>query len=150
MIQLSDILTLDRTIYSAIANSKKKSLELIAQNFCLSVPSLNEHDIFDGLVERERLGSTAIGYGCAIPHCRVNETNQALACFIMLREGIDFDAEDHQQVNMLFSLIVPTDATEMHLELLATIARLFRQETFRRQLYQAKTRDELYQRLISS
>ncbi len=150
MIQLSDILSLDRTVYCAIANSKKKALELIAQTFCLSVPSLNEHDIFDGLVQRERLGSTAVGYGCAIPHCRVSETEHAIASFIMLKEGIDFDAEDHQEVNMLFSLIVPMDAQEMHLELLATIARLFRQETFRRQLYQAKTRDELYQRLIGA
>ncbi len=147
MIQLSDILTPDRTVLCAIAQSKKKALELISETFCLSVPSLNENEIFDGLVERERLGSTAIGYGVAIPHCRVSEIEQALGCFIMLKEGIDFDAEDHQQVSMLFSLIVPIEAQEMHLELLATIARLFRNEPYRRQLYQAKTRDELFLRL---
>ncbi|MGD9591780.1 MAG: PTS sugar transporter subunit IIA [Candidatus Berkiella sp.] len=149
MIQLSDILTPDRTIYCAIANSKKKALELIAQTFCLSIPTLNENIIFDGLVQRERLGSTAIGQGCAIPHCRVDEIEHAIGCFMMLKEGIDFDAEDHQQVNMLFSIIVPQEAQEMHLELLATIAKLFREEPFRRSLYQAKNRDELYQRLIS-
>ncbi|MBS0286217.1 MAG: PTS sugar transporter subunit IIA [Proteobacteria bacterium] len=148
MIELSDILTLDRTVYSAIVHSKKKALEYIAETFCLSIPTLNAHDIFDGLVQRERLGSTAIGHGVAIPHCRLEATTQAYGCFVLLKEGIDFDAEDHQQVDMLFSLIVPMEAHEEHLEFLATLARLFREETFRRQLYQATSRDELYQRLI--
>ncbi len=150
MIQLSDILTLDRIVYSAIVHSKKKALEYTADTCCLSIPSLNAHDIFDGLVERERLGSTAIGHGVAIPHCRLEAAEHAIGCFMLLKEGIDFDAEDHMQVDLIFSLIVPFEAQEMHLELLATLARLFRQESFRRQLYQASNREELYQRLINA
>ena len=150
MIQLSDILTLDRTIYSAIVHSKKKALEYIAETCCLSIPSLNAHDIFDSLVERERLGSTAIGHGVAIPHCRLDAAEHAIGCFMLLKEGIDFDAEDHLQVDLVFSLIVPSEAQEMHLELLSTIARHFRQETLRRQLYQATNREELYHQLISA
>ncbi len=150
MIHIRDILTLDRTVSAAIVHSKKKALEFVADTISLSVPSLTGHDIFDGLVERERLGSTAIGHGCAIPHCRLNETEQALGCFVLLKKGIDFDAEDHIQVDMLFSLIVPMEAQEQHLELLATIARIFRQETFRRNLYQATNREELYQKLINA
>src|SRR5471030_541154 len=100
MIQIRDILTLDRTVSSAIVHSKKKAFEFIADTICLSVPTLTSHDIFDGLVERERLGSTAIGHGCALPHCRLKETEQALGCFVLLKQGIDFDSEDHLQVDM--------------------------------------------------
>lgn len=149
MIHIRDILTVDRTIPIATVNSKKKALELIADTFAMSVPRLNAHNIFDGLVERERLGSTSIGHGVAIPHCRLEETEQALGCFILLKEGIDFDAEDHLRVDLLFSLLVPMDAHEDHLELLATIAKAFRQESYRRNLYQASTSLELYERLIS-
>ncbi|MBN9288418.1 MAG: hypothetical protein BGO43_14240 [Gammaproteobacteria bacterium 39-13] len=150
MIELRDILTLDRIVFSATVQSKKKALELIADTISLSVPSLRTHDIFDGLVERERLGSTAIGHGVAIPHCRLNETDKALGCFILLKEGVDFDAEDHLKVDMLFSLIVPMDAQEVHLELLARIAKLLRHESNRSRFYEATSQEELYQRVINA
>ncbi|MBS0290140.1 MAG: PTS sugar transporter subunit IIA [Proteobacteria bacterium] len=150
MIHLSDVLTLNRVVSPGIVHSKKKAFELIADTFCLSIPTLNAHHIFDGLVERERLGSTAIGYGVAIPHCRLKKIDQALGCFILLKDGIDFDAEDHLQVDLLFSLVVPQAAQEIHLELLANIAKLFHQEPFRRSLYSASTREELYQILINN
>lgn len=149
-IEIREILTLNRTLMSASVQSKKKALELIADTISLSVPSLRAHDIFDGLVERERLGSTAIGHGVAIPHCRLEETDKALGCFIILKEGIDFDAEDHLYVDMLFSLIVPIDAKEAHLELLAQIAKLLRHENNRLYFYQAQSQEDLYQRVISA
>lgn len=148
MIQIKDILTKNRIVFNASAQSKKKVLELIAETIAAHT-DLSAHDIFDGLVARERLGSTSIGHGVAIPHTRLEQIDHVIGCFILLKDGIDFDALDHSKVNMLFSLIVPMEAGEAHLELLATLANLFHQEPLRMQLKNAVSIDELYQRLIS-
>jgi PTS system nitrogen regulatory IIA component len=150
MIQIRDILTLERTLLGATAQSKKKALELISETIAAHQPNLNDHDIFDGLVARERLGSTSIGYGVAIPHTRLDAATEVVGCFILLKEGIDFDALDHNNIDMMFALVVPSEAHQAHLELLATLADLFRQEQLRIQLRQATSSAILYQRLISA
>ena len=146
-LQVRDILSLERTVFSAPVNSKKKALEMIADTVALTVPSLRKHDIFDGLIARERLGSTAVGHGVALPHCRLR-TEEVIGCFILLKEGIDFDAQDGEPVDLLFALLVPLDADKSHLDLLALLAEIFRKEDFRSMLRKASSREELFQRLI--
>jgi len=150
MLHISNILTLERTVYLATINSKKKALELIADTFSESNPALVVDDIFNKLVERERLGSTAIGHGVAIPHARLSSLHHPLGCFISLKNGIDFDTEDHHEVNMIFTLVVPEEADDMHIELLATLAHLFSQDAFRQSLNNASSKEDLYKKLLSS
>lgn len=148
MLHIKDILTLDRTIYMVTVKSKKKALELIADTIAESVPTLSAHDVFDKLIDRERLGSTSIGHGVAIPHARLDSLESPIGCFLSLKEGIDFDAGDHPHVNMMFTLVVPTEAVIGHIELLSTVAYIFSQESFRKELKQSTSKEALYQRLI--
>lgn len=147
MLHIHDILTLERTHFALRAQSKKKALELLSESLTTDLIQVRAHDIFDGLIMRERLGSTAIGHGVAIPHTRLAAIDKTLGCFISLKDGIDFGAEDNENVDLIFALIVPAETDEMHLELLASIAHVFGQESTRQSLRQAKSREELYERL---
>ncbi|MGE4349043.1 MAG: PTS sugar transporter subunit IIA [Candidatus Berkiella sp.] len=145
-ITLLDFLTFERTLNAVPATSKKKALELIAKTLSTNIPQLNEDVLFEHLVQREKLGSTAIGHGCALPHCRAH-TEQVFGCFLKLATPIDFDAPDKEPVDLIFSIVVPSEATDMHLNILAYIADLFHNETFRNRLRRAKSNEELYQLL---
>lgn len=148
MIKIIDLLTLERTLFLPIVQSKKKALELIADTISINIHSLRSNDIFDGLISRERLGSTAIGHGVALPHSRLHQIIQPLGCFILLKEGVDFDAEDKLPVDILFSLIVPIDEINAHLEILAVIAKLFSHEIFCTRIRNASSREALYNELV--
>lgn len=147
VLHIRDILTLERTHFAVHVQSKKKALELLSDSLSTALIHIRTHDIFDGLIVRERLGSTAIGHGVAIPHTRLQAAEQTLGCFISLKEGIDFGAEDNINVDLIFALIVPAETDEMHLELLASLAHVFGQESIRESLRKAKSREELYERL---
>ncbi|WP_455380356.1 PTS sugar transporter subunit IIA, partial [Acidihalobacter prosperus] len=90
---------------------------------------LSSHEIFDSLLARERLGSTGLGRGVAIPHGRISGLTQTQAAFIKLTRGIDFDAPDQQPVDLLFALLVPEECTDEHLETLGRLAQLFSEPT---------------------
>lgn len=137
-------LTPERVIFSDTVISKKKALELIAQTLAKSMPQVQENDIFDSLLARERLGSTAIGRGCAIPHCRSKEVEETLGCFLKLKNPVDFESPDKDPVDLFFVIVVPQEATETHLKLLSEIAEKLHQENFLSALRKAKTNQELY------
>lgn len=105
--------------------SKKKALEALSSLLGRSAEALDETQIFDSLVARERLGSTGLGYGIAIPHGRVSELQQTAGALLVLEEGIDFDAPDGQPVNILFGLLVPEACNDAHLQILAGLAAMF-------------------------
>ncbi len=148
--QLADILTPERVVAHVDAGSKKRALEklseIIAEHSSLGMPAV---DIFDSLLARERLGTTAIDHGVAIPHGRLKDSDQTLGAFIQLNEGVDCDAMDQQAVRLLFALLVPEQSTEEHLQLLARLARMFSDAELRQQLMQAKDDRELYERLMA-
>jgi len=87
--------------------SKKSALELLANLLAESDDSLSPVDIFDNLLQRERLGSTALGGGAALPHACLQQLEEPVAAFIQLRTGIDYDAEDAQPVDLIFALLLP-------------------------------------------
>jgi len=88
-------------------------------------PQLDVIEIFEKLIERERLGSTGLGKGIALPHARITHLEQAQAVFIRLQDGIDFDSVDNQPVDLIVALLVPVDANEQHLKILAGLAGFF-------------------------
>ncbi len=131
---IRDILTSERTACAVEATSKKKVLEKISELIASAETSLTQAEIFDCLLARERLGSTGLGHGVALPHGRVKHGERTLGAFIRMREAIDYDAVDHQPVDLLFALLVPENSTEEHLQILSQLAEMFSNEDFRAQL----------------
>lgn len=105
--------------------SKKKALEALSTLLGRSAHSLNDTQIFDSLVARERLGSTGLGHGIAIPHGRLAQLDSTAGALLVLETGIDFDAPDGQPVNILFGLLVPEACNDAHLQILAGLAAMF-------------------------
>ena len=112
------------------SSSKKRSLEMLSTLLAGAVPDYTEAEIFDSLVTRERLGSTGLGNGVALPHARLRCLKQPIAALVTLRQGIDFDAIDRQPVDLLYALLVPEDSTDEHLKILAQLAGLFSNPDF--------------------
>jgi len=121
--------------------SKKRSLEVLAKLLADSTPDLTEGEIFDSLVSRERLGSTGLGKGVALPHGRIQGITQPLGALLTLTSGIDFDAIDHMPVDLLFALLVPAESTDEHLQILAQLAERFSQPAFCEKLRAADDSD---------
>lgn len=129
--------------------TKKEALQKISDIISHADHRVRYKDILEALLQREKLGSTAIGKGAAIPHARVNNVKNPLCVAITLSSPIDFDAEDKKKVDLIFGLIVPENATEEHLEILSSLVTQLSNEQFREALRKAKNNDELYQALTS-
>lgn len=123
--QVSELLDIERIRCNFQAASKKRVLEQISQLIADSQSKLTQAQVFDSLISRERLGSTGLGRGVAIPHGRVKNNNETIAAVIKLQQGVDFDAVDNQPVDLIFALLVPENSTEEHLQLLAQLAEMF-------------------------
>ncbi len=145
--KLSDIINADSVACDVHAGSKKRALEYISQLAANLQPEFDQTQVFDNLIARERLGSTGIGHGVAIPHSRIKNCDKPLGVFIQLEKGIDYDAIDDQPVNLLFALLVPENSNEKHLEALSMLAEMFSHEQFRKELNMATTSARLYELL---
>ncbi len=130
--------------------SKKRLLELLARRLADADPALHFDKVFDRLLERERLGSTGLGHGVALPHARMKGLREAIGAFVQLRTGVDFDAIDQKPVDLALAMLVPESATEAHLQLLAQLAARFDEERLRTQLRNAKSAEEILQLLSGS
>jgi len=113
----------------------------------------NNHDIarsqvFDSLFAREKLGSTGLGQGIAIPHGRIKGLKEAVGALIRMREPIPFDAPDGQPVKLIFVLLVPERATDLHLQILSELAQMFSDKAFRDQLLAAPSADALHRLIV--
>lgn len=124
---LSQILTPQRTVCRVAAGSKEQLFETIARIICDDQQSLPYDEVLDRLIAREKLGSTGMGQGIAIPHCRMNQCSRPLGCLLTLEEAIPFNAPDGVPVDLLFVLLVPVQAHQEHLDILANIAQLISQ-----------------------
>lgn len=130
--------------------SKKRLLEKLGALLAATSDSLTEESVFDRLLERERLGSTGLGQGIALPHARMQEAERAYGAFITLDEGVDFDAVDDKPVDMAFAMLVPQEATEEHLQLLASLATLFSDEALCAKLRKADDPEQVLKYLQSA
>ena len=122
---ITDLLMPDRVTCRKDVGSKKRLLEYISELLAGSSPKLLQHEIFDALINREKLGSTGLGKGIAIPHGRITALQRPVCAFVKLDSPVDFDAADGQAVDLVFALLVPEDSTEEHLQVLSTIAEIF-------------------------
>ncbi|WP_374475269.1 PTS IIA-like nitrogen regulatory protein PtsN [Zoogloea sp.] len=118
------------------ASSKKRAFEQAGLLF-ENNHGIGRSTVFDSLFAREKLGSTGLGQGIAIPHGRIKGLKDALGAFIRLAEPVPFDAPDGRPVSLLFVLLVPEQANEHHLQLLSELAQMFSDRTFREQLLNA-------------
>lgn len=139
--KIVDILKPEFVFLDVDASSKKQAIEEIAQAAALHVQC--EHQvIFDALIERERLGTTGIGKGIAIPHARLAGLNE-LFCAFMRTKPVDFEAIDGKPVDLLFFLLVPEESGADHLKALARISKLLRNEDVCAELRAAKTKEDV-------
>jgi PTS system nitrogen regulatory IIA component len=122
---INTVITPDNIAAGVELTSKKRVLEMLSQLMTAGYPELNPKILFEALMDRERLGTTGMGNGIAIPHGRINGLEQAVGGFIQLKQAISFDAPDNQPVDLVFGLLVPESATAEHLELLSSIAQFF-------------------------
>jgi PTS system nitrogen regulatory IIA component len=144
---VSDLLSAERVLPDARASSKKRLLELISNALVAHDPKLDQREVFESLCARERLGSTGLGHGVAIPHGRIRGSSTPQAVFIRLAKPLAYEAADGQPVDLLFALAVPEQCTSDHLKLLAQIAERFSDPELLASLRSAKDAIELVQLL---
>lgn len=144
---ISQLIAPDRVACLQGISSKKRILEKLSQILALGAIGYDSAEIFNRLIERERLGSTGLGHGVALPHGRYGENEITIGAFVKLDKGIDFDSPDNQPTDLLFALLVPEHHTDEHLQVLASLAGMFSDKEFCNKLRQCKTDKELYQHL---
>ncbi|MDA1371631.1 MAG: PTS IIA-like nitrogen regulatory protein PtsN [Proteobacteria bacterium] len=142
--QLDNILTPERCHCGLTGVSKKRILTNISELIAQQNEQLEADEIFNALMAREQLGSTGLGNGIAIPHCRVSSCQEIIGSLITLDSPVDFDAIDGKPVDILFALIVPELKTDEHLKTLAGLAELFHDENFCVKLRDTHDNNDLY------
>ncbi len=141
------LLALDRIAVDLSISSKKRVLEQAAQLLGVALEEPTSEQIFERLLERERLGSTGLGGGVALPHARMPGVTEARGAFLRLAEAVEFESMDDQPVDLVFALLVPQEATEEHLQLLANLAEIFSQADNCAQLRQADRPETVFRLL---
>jgi PTS system nitrogen regulatory IIA component len=152
--QIQSLLTPERTCSNLEASSKKNALELLARVIEQDISDLDTDDLVRRFLARERLGSTGVGHGVAIPHCRINqigtgEDKGAIGALITLKYPIEFDSIDNEPVDILFAMLVPEDSHSEHLKNLAALANTLTRSEFRQRLRSASDNTALYDAAIS-
>jgi PTS system nitrogen regulatory IIA component len=143
MNRLASILSSAQVLVHVEASSKKRVFEeagLLFEN----LHGLNRSLVTESLFSRERLGSTGLGHGVAIPHGRIKGLKSPMAAVIQLAQPIGFDAPDEQSVNLLIFLLVPEAATQKHLEILSEIAEMLSDTVLREKMATSASSDELF------
>ena len=144
---VSRLLPLNHVLLDLDVSSKKRLFEQIGLLF-ENTRQVARARVFDSLFEREKLGSTGLGYGVAIPHGRIKTLKEAACAFVRTAAPIPFESPDGQPVNLVFAMLVPEHATEAHLELLSELAQMFSDASLREALA-ATTDIEAAHRLIT-
>jgi len=141
---IAKLLPVQNVVLDLDVSSKKRVFEhagLLFENN----QNVARSQVFDSLFAREKLGSTGLGQGIAIPHGRIKGLKEAVGAMIRMREPIPFDAPDGQPVNLIFVLLVPERATDLHLQILSELAQMFSDPAFREQLLKAASAESMHQ-----
>ncbi|MDC0987569.1 PTS IIA-like nitrogen regulatory protein PtsN [Alphaproteobacteria bacterium] len=147
--EIADILTPQSIVPKLSATSKKQVLQELAKR-AATVTGLKERFIFDALLQRERLGTTGVGHGIAIPHGKLEGIDKLFGLFARLEKPVDFDAIDEQPVDLLFLLLAPEIAGADHLKALARVSRLLRNRTICDKIRGSNDGDALYALITES
>lgn len=147
--EITEILSEKGVIAHLKAGSKKQALQELARH-AADIAGLDQREIFDALLERERLGTTGVGLGIAIPHAKLPKIDRLYALFARLDHPIDFDAIDEQPVDLMFLLLAPESAGADHLKALARVSRVLRNQANCEKLRGADTAGAIYALLADS
>ncbi|WP_448569864.1 PTS IIA-like nitrogen regulatory protein PtsN [Thalassotalea ganghwensis] len=142
--KLLEMLSLDCTLCAVHASSKKKILELLSEKASEHLKQFSTYDLLASLIAREKMGSTGIGGGIAIPHGRLTDTEQAIVVLATSEQPIDFDAIDNRPVDIFVALFVPEQECQAHLSTLQSIAQLFSDKQFCKELRKSTTSEEMF------
>ncbi|WP_217520857.1 PTS IIA-like nitrogen regulatory protein PtsN [Vibrio metschnikovii] len=146
--QLSEVLSLDCTKSAVQCSSKKRALEIISE-VAAQHTGQNATELFECMLSREKMGSTGIGNGIAIPHARMTDSEKAVAVLIQCAEPIEFDAIDNRPVDLLFALLVPEEQCKEHLKTLSCMAERLNDKQILKQLRHAESDQELYDIMLN-
>lgn len=144
-----EIIQPDSVLCNAHARSKKHSLEIMSELLVRSHPDIASEDIFERLIERERLGCTSLGQGIAFPHCRVEGLDTSVGALIKLSEAVEFDSSDGEPVDLIVGMLVPADLDDQDQANICHIAELLGDEALRTSLRNAPSSSELYETLCA-
>ena len=145
---ISALLSPQKIFIDTEVSSKKKLLELIA-NITADQTRLPESTIYTNLLNRERLGSTGLGQGFAVPHARLPELEETVGCFFRLKQPVNFESPDNLPVDLVFTIIIPQEANEEHLLILSSLARIFSDADICEAIRTAASRQEI-EKIIQS
>ncbi len=148
MNQISRLLPPANVLVNLDATSKKRVFEQAALLF-ENNHGIERSKVFDALFSRERLGSTGLGQGVAVPHGRIKGLRESVGALIRVSEPVAFDAPDGKPVSLLIFLLVPEQATQFHLELLSELAQMLSEKNFRESLLQAETSSDLHRLMVN-
>ena len=143
--KITDFLSVQNVIPTLASREKNAVLREVADGLASAHPPLDKNRVLQVLWDRERISTTAIGEGVAIPHGKLPDVDHVIGVFARSAEGIDFASLDGAPTHLFFVLIAPENAAADHLKALARISRLLKDEVFRRRLMEAKTRQEIFQ-----
>lgn len=146
--KIKEILTRECIVANLQSQAKDDVLKELATLLCRG-HELSDEVVVQVLTEREKLGSTGIGNGVAIPHGKLSNINQIITCFGRSLDGIAFDSQDGKPAHLFFVLLAPENAASIHLKALARLSRLLKDVNFRNRLIEAKTEDEIYHEIIT-
>lgn len=146
---IADILAAERVQLQSGIYSRKRALEALATVLTDDFPYLTCSDVFNALLMRERLGSTSIGEGIALPHARIGWIDHCIGGFIRFQEGIDFNTVDGQKVDLVFGVLIPQDSADQHMDLLRQLADTLAMPETRQRLRSAQDDLQLYHHLVN-
>ena len=142
--KIMDIFRKEYIIEELTAKTKRDVLAELSGVIHRENGTLNHELTVNTLLDREKLGSTGIGDGIAIPHGKLADLDELIVSFGRSKEGVDFDSMDGKPANLFFLLLAPENTTGLHLKALAKISKMLKDSAFRKRLIEAKSKDELY------
>jgi PTS system nitrogen regulatory IIA component len=142
--KVSDVLTKDLVMDDLKSSEKRAVLQEMCAHLASRIDGLDGERLLEALLEREKLGSTGIGHGVAIPHTKLKGIDSIIVAFGRSKKGLDFHAMDNRPVHLFFLLVAPETSTAAHLKLLAAVSHLLKDNSTRKKLLSAAGSDEIY------
>ena len=146
---ISEIIKPESVLCDVNTGSKKAVLEILAELIVNADPGLTQAEVFGSLLAREKLGSTGLGKGIALPHGRLKQSAKTLGAFVRLQSAVAYDSIDGVPVDLLFALVVPEQSTQEHLDILAKLAELFSDDGNLEKIRTGTASADIYDILVS-
>ena len=146
--KLSEVLNIETIVPELSSSNKPDILKELSSYISLKYSNVNENKIFETLLDRENICSTAVDEGVAIPHGKLSGLNNIITMVARKRDGVDFDSLDGNLTNLFILVLSPIDSSGQHINLLARISKIFKDQNLRAKLLEAETKEQIYEILI--